>query len=111
MKLWRDRDEVSDTLSPKILNFSEAGCLYLQREKMFIWALPEAILNAGRSVIVVTFKSEGSVLLAYPRKLGLPKAVRNDNDLKDDFREKAAKLISTADTPAFSKIYISYTGQ
>ena len=72
MKWWQNRDEVSDTLSPKILTFAETGCLYLQEGKMFIWALPQLILTAGRSVTVMTYKSEGSMLLAYLSKLGLP---------------------------------------
>ena len=36
MKWRHNRDEVSDTLSPKILNFADTGCLYLQEGKMFI---------------------------------------------------------------------------
>ena len=71
-KCWQNRGEVSDTLSPKILNFVETGCLYLQDGKMFIWALPQSILTAGRSVTVMTYKSEGSMPSAYLRKLGLP---------------------------------------
>ena len=58
MKWWNNREQVSDTLSPKILNFAETGCLYLQDGKMFIWALPQSILTAGRSVTVMTFKSK-----------------------------------------------------
>jgi hypothetical protein len=110
-KWWQNRDEVSDTLSPKILNFAETGCLYLQDGKMFIWALPRSILTAGRSVTVMTYKSEGSMLLAYLRKLGLPYEVSNDNQLEEDFRAKAAKLITIEDIPALSKTNFSHTGQ
>jgi len=111
MKWWHNRDEVSDTLSPKILNFAETGCLYLQDGKMFIWALPQSILTAGRSVTVMTYKSEGSMLLAYLSKLGLPYEVSNDNELEEDFRAKAAELITIEDIPALSKTNFSYTGQ
>ena len=111
MKWWHHRDDVSDTLSPKILNFAETGCLYLQEGKMFIWALPQSILNAGRSVTVMTYKSEGSMLLAYLRKLGLPYEVSNDNELEEDFRAKAAELITIEDIPALSKTNFSYTAQ
>ncbi len=45
---------VSDTLSPKILNFAETSCLYLQDGGMFIWALPQSMLTAGRSVTEMT---------------------------------------------------------
>ena len=111
MKWWQNRDEVSDTLSPKILTYAETGCLYLQDGKMFIWALPQSILTAGRSVTVMTYKSEGSMLLAYLRKLGLPYAISNDNSSEEDFREKATKLITIEDIPALSKTNFSHTGQ
>ena len=52
---WRqNQDQVSDTLSPKILKYAESGCLYLQDGEMFIWALPQCILSAGNSVTVMT---------------------------------------------------------
>ena len=70
---WIERqDQVSDTLSPKILTAAMSGCLYLQDNKMFIWALPATILQAGRSLTVLTYKSEGSMFLSYLRKLQLP---------------------------------------
>jgi len=111
MKWWHHRDDVLDTLSPKILNFAETGCLYLQEGKMFIWALPQSILNAGRSVTVMTYKSEGSMLLAYLRKLGLPFEVSNDNQLEENFRARAAELITIEGIPALSKTNFSYTAQ
>jgi hypothetical protein len=111
MKWWNNREEVSDTLSPKILNFAETGCLYLQEGKMFIWALPQSILTAGRSVTVMTYKSEGSMLLAYLRKLGLPYEISNDNELEEDFRSKAAELITIEDISALSENNFSFTGQ
>jgi len=59
----------------------------------------------------MTYKSEGSMLLAYLRKLGLPYAVSNDNSSEEGFREKAAKLITIEDIPALSKTNFSHTGQ
>ena len=111
MKWWQNRDEVSDTLSPQILTFAETGCLYLQEGKMFIWALPQSILTGGRSVTVMTYKPEGSMLLAYLSKLGLPFEISNDNQLEEDFRAKAAELITIEDIGALSKNNFSYTGQ
>ena len=109
---WRqNQEQVSDTLSPKILKQAESGCLYLQDGEMFIWALPQCILTAGTSVTVLTYKAEGSVLLAYLRKFGLPFEVSNDNQLEEGFRAKAAKLITIADIGALSKTNFSYTGQ
>jgi len=111
MKWWHHRDDVSDTLSPKILNFAETGYLYLQEGKMFIWALPQSILTAGRSVTLMTYKSEGSMLLAYLRKLGLPYEVSHDNQLEENFRARAAELITIEGIPALSKTNFSYTAQ
>jgi hypothetical protein len=110
-KWWQNRDEVSDTLSPKILKYAETGCLYLQDGKMFIWALPESILKAGRSVTIMTFKAEGSMLLAYLRKLGLPYEVSNDNYLEEDFRRKAVELITLEDIGSLSKTPLTFTAQ
>jgi len=109
---WRqNQDQVSDTLSPKILKYAESGCLYLQDGEMFIWALPQCILSAGNSVTVMTYKAEGSMLLSYLRKLGLSFEVSNDNDMEEDFRTKAAELITIKDIGALSKLKLTYSGQ
>ena len=109
---WRqNQDQVSDTLSPKILKYAESGCLYLQDGEMFIWALPECILSAGNSVTVMTYKAEGSMLMAYLRKLGLLFEVSNDNHLEEDFKAKAAELITIEDIGALSKLKLTYSGQ
>ncbi len=109
---WRqNQDQVSDTLSPKILKYAESGCLYLQDGEMFIWALPQCILSAGNSVTVMTYKAEGSMLLSYLRKLGLSFEVSNDNDMEEDFRTKAAELITIEDIGALSRLKLTYSGQ
>ena len=109
---WRqNQEQVSDTLSPKILKYAESGCLYLQDGEMFIWALPQCILSAGNSVTVMTYKAEGSMLLSYLRKLGLSFEVSNDNDMEEDFRAKAAELITIEDIGALSKLKLTYSGQ
>lgn len=109
---WRqNQEQVSDTLSPKILKYAESGCLYLQDGEMFIWALPQCILSAGNSVTVMTYKPEGSMLLSYLRKLGLSYEVSNDYQSEEDFRTKAAELITIEDIGALSKLRLTYSGQ
>ena len=109
---WIERqDQVSDTLSSKILTAAISGCLYLQDNNMFIWALPTTILQAGRSLTVLTYKSEGSMFRSYLRKLQLPYEVEVDEDLEADFLRRAADLITVKDIPALSKHKLSYTGQ
>ena len=78
---------------------------------MFIWALPQCILTAGKSVTVMTYKAEGSMLWLTFVNLGLPFEVSNDNHLEEDFRAKAAELITIEDIPALSKTNLSYSGQ
>ena len=110
-KWIEQQDQVSDTLSSKILSAAMSGSLYLQDDKMFIWALPSIILQAGRSLTVLTYKSEGSMFLSYLRKLQLPYEVEEDEDLEAMFMQKAASLITVEDIPALSKHKLSYTGQ
>ena len=109
---WIERqDEVSDTLSPKVLSAAMSGCLYLQDNKMFIWALPSTILQAGRSLTVLTYKSEGSMFLSYLRKLQLPYEVEVDKDAEGEFLRQANELITLRDIPKLNRHKLSYTGQ
>ena len=109
---WIDiRDQVSDTLSPKILSAALSGCLYLQDRQMFIWALPQEMLQAGLSLTVLTYKSEGSLFVAYLRKLGLPFELETNESMDEKFKEKAAQLIAIEDIPALSKLTFTHTAQ
>ena len=109
---WIDiRDQVSDTLNPKILSAALSGCLYLQDRQMFIWALPQEILQAGLSLTVLTYKSEGSLFVAYLRKLGLPFELETNESMDEKFKEDASKLVTIKDIPALSKLKLTFTGQ
>ena len=109
---WVDtQNQVSDTLSPKILSAALSGCLYLQDRQMFIWALPQAILQAGLSLTVLTYKAEGSLFVAYLRKLGLAFEFETDASMDMQFKEKAAQLVTIEDIPGLSKLKFSHTAQ
>ena len=97
-----DQSEVSDTLSSKILKSAMTDCLYLQDNKAFLRVLPQSLLEAGLSVTVMTYKAEGSMLLAYLRKLGLKFEIERDDDLEEKFRLQAAGLITVEDISAIS---------
>lgn len=98
---WIDtRDQVFDTLSPKILSAAMSGCLYLQDRQMFIWALPPILLQAGLSLTVLTYKAEGSLFVAYLRKLGLSFQLETNTSMDNQFREKAAELVTIKDIRA-----------
>ena len=109
---WIDnQSQVSDTLSPKILSAAMSGCLYLQDRQMFIWALPEVILQAGLSLSVLTYKAEGSLFVAYLRKLGLPFELETNASMDEQFREKAAELIAIKDIQALKDEKFSHNAQ
>ena len=59
----------------------------------------------------MTYKAEGSMLLSYLRKLELSFEVCNDKHLEEDFRTKAAKLITIEDIGALSKLKLTCSGQ
>lgn len=110
-KWIESKNEVSDTLSPKILSAAMSGCLYLQDRQMFIWALPEVILKAGLSLTILTYKAEGSLFVAYLRKLGLSFQLENDASIDNQFREKAAELIAIKDIQAPKDEKFSHNAQ
>ena len=111
VKWWSMRDDVDDTLSTTILNYANTGCLYLLEGHLFIWAMPKELLTAGRTTTILTYKSEGSVLSSYLKKLNVPVEVTNDNQLEEAFRKKAAELITIKDIPALSRLALSHSGQ
>ena len=92
-KWWSMRDDVDDTLSTSILTYANTGCLYLLEGHLFIWAMPKELLTAGRTTTILTYKSNGSVLSSYLKKLDVPVEVANDNQLEEAFKRKAAEYI------------------
>ncbi len=110
-KWWSMRDDVDDTLSTNILNYANTGCLYLLEGHLFIWAMPKELLTAGRTTTILIYKSEGSVLSSYLKRLEVPVEVANDNQLEEAFRKKAAQLIAIKDIPALSRLSLSHSGQ
>ncbi len=110
-KWWSIRDDVGDTLSTTILTYANTGCLYLLEGHLFIWAMPKELLTAGRTTTILTYKSEGSVLSSYLKKLNVPVEVANDNQSEEAFRKKAAELITIKDIPALSRLSLSHSGQ
>ena len=110
-KWWSMRNDVDDTLSTTILNYANTGCLYLLEGHLFIWAMPKELLTAGRTTTILTYKSEGSVLSSYLKKLEVPVEVANDNRLEEAFRKKAAELITIKDIAALSRLSLSHSGQ
>ena len=78
---------------------------------MFIWALPQSILKSGLSLTVLTYKAEGSLFVAYLRKLGLSFQLETDASMDNQFREKAAELIAIHDIQALKDKKFSHNAQ
>ena len=110
-KWWSMRDDVDDTLSTTILNYVNTGCLYLLEGHLFIWAMPMELLTARRTTTILTYKSEGSVLSSYLKRLDVSVEVANDNQREEAFTKKAAELIIIKDIPALSRLSPSHSGQ
>ena len=110
-KWWSMRDDVDDTLSTTILTYANTGCLYLLEGHLFIWAMPRELLTAGRTTTILTYKSDGSMLSSYLKKLDVPVEVANDNQCEEAFKKKAAELITIKDIPALSRLSLSHSGQ
>ena len=113
---WRQINrEVADTLDAEILSYAETGCLYLLGEHMFIWALPSKLLSAGKSVTILTYKAEGSLVVSYLNKLSLPYFIQSDKCKEEAFRKQALELIDLQNIPAINgkktKLNLSYSGQ
>ncbi len=108
---WSMRDDVDDTLSTTILTYANTGCLYLLEGHLIIWAMPKELLTAGRKTTILTYKSNGSVLSSYLKKLDVPVEVANDNQCEEAFRRKAAELITIKDISALSRLSLSHSGQ
>ena len=114
---WIDtKDVVSDTLSLDILLSAMTDCLYLQDNKVFLRVMPRCLLEVGLSFTVMTYKAEGSMFVAYLRKLGIPFIVDCNDELEKEFRLQASNLITVEDISSISKssdpeINLSFRGQ
>ena len=101
---------VSDTLDPRLYKLAKAQTLYRVDGKFFLWVLPASLLRCGRSLTVYTYMAEGSLMLAYLRKLGI--AFHHDCYADEvAFRASARQLIDIRPIPALERLSFSYTGQ
>ena len=103
--------EVSDTLDQRLYMQAKAGCLYIVDDTFFLWAIPPVLLTSGRTFTVLTYLAEGSMLLAYLRKLGLSYIHDRDPEVDRQFRVKAQSLITVRPIPALENLKWSYTKQ
>lgn len=109
---WEEKkNDVSDTLNPKIMASAEGGNLYLTPQGTFIMAFPEMLFYRCSSLTVLTYKSEGSYFRKYMDKIGVKYDVLHSAEHEKLFREKARNLINFADASALKHINFTYTKQ
>ncbi|MBB3544113.1 hypothetical protein [Rhizobium sp. BK399] len=102
--------EVSDTLDPRLYNLAKSQTLYRVDGSFFLRALPAPLLQSGRSFTVYTYMAEGSLMLAYLRKIGIDFHHERSAD-EDTFRNNARRLIDVRTIPAIEGQPLSYSGQ
>ena len=107
----RDHEDVSDTLDEKLYQFSKSGFLYLLDETLFVWVLPTELLTLTFSMTILTYKSEGSLLLPFLKKSGIKAVVMSDQKMEEEFRIEAKRLITLRSIPKLEKFNFSHTGQ
>lgn len=101
---------VSDTLDPRLYKLAKAQTLYRMDGKFFLWVLPASLLRCGRSLTVYTYMAEGSLMLAYLKKLGI--AFHHERYAHEAaFRASARQLVDIRSIPALERLSFSYTGQ
>lgn len=65
---WKVQYElVNDTLNRNIFAWASTNCLYDIGDSFFILTIPQALLKAGRSLTIYTYKADGSLLLQFLR--------------------------------------------
>ena len=104
-------DAVSDTLKERLFRLAKAGMLYYVDGTFFMWALPRELLSSGRSFTVYTYMAEGSMFLAYLKKLGIPWHHDRDPEVDAAFRLRAQQLIEVRRIERLGRTNLSFTGQ
>jgi hypothetical protein len=109
-----DFTQVSDTLQSRLYRLARSRSLYRVDGEFFLWALPEVLLRAGKSMTVLTYLAEGSLMLAYMRRLEIP--YRHERWPGDaGFRNSVSELVtvrglSSVEDPR-KGIRFSFSGQ
>lgn len=110
-KWHKTHDEVADVLSREVYETAKVGTLYAHDHTTLVWAIPKQILTAGRELIVYTYKSAGSMMLAYLRRVGVPFEIEFDDELDKSYLQKSRKLLTVKLMNGLKKLNFSFSGQ
>lgn len=104
-------EDFGDTLNSRIYKAAKSGRLFHIVDGINIAVLPDVLMKAGRSLTVYTYKAEGSIMMAYLRKLGLDPIHERDRELEQQFLNEARGLITVKGINALNDLNFSYNGQ
>ena len=107
----RYHEAVSDTLDEKLYHFSKSGFLYLLDETLFIWVLPTELLTLSHSMTILTFMSQGSLLLPFLEKFGIEIEIEQSIRQEEQFRRQAKELITVKTLLGLERFNFTHTGQ
>ena len=109
---WDDCFEaVKDNLSLEAYHAAKAGTLYSHDNKTLVWALPKQLLTAGSSLQVYTYLSEGSLMAAYLKRVGIPFQIDKDPEINREYLKKAKELLTVKLMKNLTDLKFSFSGQ
>ena len=104
-------EQVSDAIWSELYHAAKSGTLYAHQNDTLVWALPQQILKAGCELIVYTYQSQGSMMVAYFKRVGIDFEIDTDDQLDEAFRRNAKKLINVKLLKGLTALKFSYSGQ
>lgn len=104
-------EAVKDNLSLEAYHAAKAGTLYSHDNKTLVWALPKQLLTAGSSLQVYTYLSEGSLMAAYLKRVGIPFKIDKDPEVNREYLKKAKALLTVKLMKNLTDLRFSFNGQ
>jgi hypothetical protein len=109
---WEDNvEDMDDALSVKTYKAARAGCLYLVNGAFWIWALPKELFNLCKSMTVYTYKADGSLMLPYLNKVGLPVHHVTDPVLEVAWKQRCREKVIVQGIPSLANIKLTDSKQ
>lgn len=108
----KEFQDLSEYISPKLYKAAAAGRLYNIEGGYNVAVMPEALLKAGLSLTVYTYKAEGSIMYAYLKRIGLnPVHDKGDPLVERKFVREARQLITVKTINSLNHLEFSYSKQ
>lgn len=104
-----ERNALGATVNNRIYHDIKSGCLYLVNNSIVVWQLPPSLLLKAKSVTILTYMFNASLLSLWLEKYGM----KVEHKVVDDteFRAKAKSLLTIESISSLEKVNFSFTGQ